>query len=97
MPETSPIFSFLVFVYWPFLEDYRAKILYSSFVILCVPFRVSKVVTFRMMFRFDFLDSRKQGRKDFFHTFSGFRAQRARETPVNGQRVPNPSNLPENT
>ena len=26
---------------------------------------------------------------DFFQTFSGFQAQRARETPVNGQRVPN--------
>ena len=26
---------------------------------------------------------------DFLQTFSGFRAQRARETPVNGQRVPN--------
>ena len=26
---------------------------------------------------------------DFFQTFSGFRARRARETPVNGQRVPN--------
>ena len=25
---------------------------------------------------------------DFFQTFSGFRARRARETPVNGQRVP---------
>ena len=25
---------------------------------------------------------------DFFETFSGFRARRARETPVNGQRVP---------
>ena len=26
---------------------------------------------------------------DFFQTFSGFRAWRARETPVNGQRAPN--------
>ena len=25
---------------------------------------------------------------DFFQTFSGFRARRAQETPVNGQRVP---------
>ena len=28
--------------------------------------------------------------RDFFQTFSGFRARRARETPVNGQRVPKP-------
>ena len=27
--------------------------------------------------------------RDFVHSFSGFRAQRARETPLNGQRVPN--------
>ena len=30
---------------------------------------------------------------DFFQTFSGFRARKARETSVNGQRVPNGSDI----
>ena len=30
-----------------------------------------------------------EGVGDFFQIFSGFRARRARETPVNGRRVPN--------